>query len=44
MQQPEKKTNTSAFLDKFRGRTNKVDKTGLTHALVSEKSIGRQEE
>lgn len=42
--QAQKKTNNSAFLDKFIGRTNRVDKSGLTHALVSEKSISGQEE
>lgn len=41
MQQDGKKTN-SAFLDKFKGRTSKVDKTGLTHALLSEKTLNEQ--
>jgi len=37
MEEANKKVNSS-FLDKFRGRTNKIDKNGVNHALLSDKS------
>ena len=33
----------SSFLDKFRGRTNRIDKSGLNHALTNDR-INQQDE
>jgi len=27
----------SSFLDKFRGRTNRINKSGLNHALINDR-------
>lgn len=42
MEDSNKKANHS-FLDKFRGRTNKIDKNGPSHALTLERSINQPE-
>ena len=33
----------SSFLDKFRGRTNRIDKSGLNHAIVNDR-LAQQDE
>jgi hypothetical protein len=40
MEDVNKKGNTS-FLDKFKGRTNKIDKNGVNHALVADRTANQ---